>query len=481
MRIFILFILIASIFTVNAFAQNTATTNIKVVNVNKIKQDVEKYVNDEITKWQTQGKYENTDSYKKRVTSSTRENKIFELTTKKTNEIANEVINLTIQSTEFDPDNEVYKISFIGLPSIYINVPISNHEASSFETNLENLIFKDAKYTLTNTGFALLELSVQNPKNWKTYQYHHLENLTFKQNKVQHSFEPVVIQTGEFKINTNETEEVVSLENEINIDNDLPKTKMYQPNSIAVIIGNKDYQKTSSVDYALIDANSIKNYLITSLGFKSGNILFMENISKADFEEVFGNQEFHEGRLFNMVKPNVSDVLIYYSGHGAPGIKNYKGYFIPVECDPNYLEFRGYSLETFYKNLAKLPAKSVTVVLDACFSGENVHKDISSILPKVKNPVFMLPNGVLLTSSTATQPSCWYNDQEHGLFTYFFLRAIKDKENSDTNKDGQLTFNEVYNYISSQTEGIPYYARRLHAKEQNPTIQGNKEKILIKY
>ena len=148
-------------------------------------------------------------------------------------------------------------------------------------------------------------------------------------------------------------------------------------------------------------------------------------------------------------------------------MENNKSYFVPIDCNSSYLEFRGYSQEIFYSNLAKLPAKSVTIILDACFSGENIYDNISSILPKVKNPVFMIQNGVLLTSSSATEPSCWYNDQEHGLFTYFFLKAIKDKENSDTNRDGNLTFQEIYNYISSQTTGIPYYARRLHSRTSN--------------
>ncbi len=265
------------------------------------------------------------------------------------------------------------------------------------------------------------------------------------------------------------------------IDVDIPKTRFSNPNAVAVIIGNKDYQQLPSVDYAINDCMSMKNYLIHSMGFKEGNILLLQNISKTDFEEVFGNHEYYKGRLYNVIKPNISDVFIYYSGHGAPGLENNKSYFVPIDCNSSYLEFRGYSQEIFYSNLAKLPAKSVTIILDACFSGENIYDNISSILPKVKNPVFMIQNGVLLTSSSATEPSCWYNDQEHGLFTYFFLKAIKDKENSDTNRDGNLTFQEIYNYISSQTTGIPYYARRLHSKEQHPTIQGNNEKILVNY
>ncbi len=281
---------------------------------------------------------------------------------------------------------------------------------------------------------------------------------------------------------TKKDKEVSLISTISDIDLNIPKTRNSQPDAIAVVIGNKDYNLVPEVEYAINDARSIKNYLVNVLGFRDGNILFRENISKTDFEEIFGTSEFLTGsRLYRMIKPDVSDVFIFYSGHGAPGLQNLKGYFVPVECDPSYLEFRGYSLDLFYENLSKLPAKSVTVVIDACFSGENVHQNISSILPKVKDPVFKLPNGVLLSSSQATEPSSWFGKQEHGLFTYFFLRAIKDKENSDLNKDGKLTFQEIYNYISSPTEGIPYYARRLHGREQHPTLQGSGNRIFVDY
>lgn len=274
---------------------------------------------------------------------------------------------------------------------------------------------------------------------------------------------------------------ILSEKEEINIDHNLPLSNMKQPNSVAVVIGNKDYQNTAPVEYAINDAKTMKNYLIKTLGYKTGNIIYKENISKVDFEEIFGNRDYYQGRLFNMIKPKVSDVFVYYSGHGAPGLKNEKGYIVPVECDPNYLEFRGYSLETLYYTLSKLPAKSVTIVMDACFTGENVYQSISPIVVKVNNPAFTIPNGILFSSSQSSEPSSWYDEKGHGLFTYFFLRAICDYENSDLNKDNQLSYEEIYQYVSSQTEGVPYYSRRLRGRDQNPTLEGDSDRILFKY
>jgi hypothetical protein len=463
-----------------SFSQ-VASTNIAISHYETIKNTVETYVNNEIEIWQLQGRYENTEDYLSRVSTRNRNKKINELTTNKINELAEEVIHLTISTLEYDPDNEVYKLTFVGLPAIYFNVPVANQEASELDENRIQLLYKSANYTLTESGFALLNLTIQNPVNWKSYQYNYDENLTFKQNKVHLNFERVKFKTDDIIPGTNETFDDISIVEDINIDEDLPKTKMSQPNAVAIVIGNKDYFKTGSVDYALKDAKSIKDYLIYSLGFKEGNVIYRENITKSNFEELFGTKEVIEGKLYNMIKQDISDVVIYYSGHGAPGLKNFKGYLIPVECDPSYIELGGYSLETLYANLARLPAKSITVIVDACFSGEDIYTGISSVLPKVTNPAFAMKNGVLITSSKSSEPSNWYIDEEHGLFTYFFLRALKEKDISDENRDGQLTFQEIYNYISSPTEGIPYYARNYYNKEQHPTIQGATDRVFIDY
>lgn len=267
----------------------------------------------------------------------------------------------------------------------------------------------------------------------------------------------------------------------IDVDNNLPKGKTIRKSDIAIVIGNKNYNKAKSVDFALRDATIIKKYLIESMGFKKGNIFFVQNATKGDFETLFGTKDNHKGKLFNMVKENKSDVFIYYSGHGAPSVKDQKGYFVPVECDPQYVELGGYSLETFYNNLANIPAKSFTIVLDACFSGTELLNNISPMVLKVENPVINIKDAIILTSSRADQASCWYNEKKHGMLTYFFLKGIHNK-NADTNNNNELTFSELYKYISDNNDGVPYYSRKIHGIEQNPQILGkNKNKVFFTY
>ncbi|MCC7429430.1 caspase family protein, partial [bacterium] len=265
------------------------------------------------------------------------------------------------------------------------------------------------------------------------------------------------------------------------VDLNLPKTKTENSDAFAVVIGNTNYEKAKPVTFAQNDANSVRRYLIESLGFKEGNIFFVKDARKSDFELYFGSKESFKGKLYNNLKPQKSDVFIFYSGHGAPSLKERKGFFVPVECDPGYVEIQGYSLDVFYENLSKLPAKSVTVVLDACFSGANIFENISPLVLSFESSVFKLKNGVVLSSSSGSQVSSWFEEKKHGLFTYFFLKSIHNG-NGDKNRDGKLTFDEIFGFVTDESEGVPYFARKLNGIEQVPVLQGtDKEKVFVVY
>ena len=262
------------------------------------------------------------------------------------------------------------------------------------------------------------------------------------------------------------------------VDLNIPETKMDNPDGIAVVIGNRHYDHPDipDVKYAVNDAEVVKKYLINTLGYKEENIIFETNISKAKFEILFGISGNHKGKLYSYVRPGQSDVLIYYSGHGAPDANSQKGFFLPVDSDPTSIAFNGYPLDLFYENLSKINAGTLTVVLDSCFSGGTSSGDwiitkASPALIQVNNPMIYQTNAVVLSSSTNNQISSWYEEKGHGLFTYFFLKGISGA--SDNNEDGQITYTELYDYVSNKSKGVPYWAKRLHGgRVQMPTIEG---------
>jgi hypothetical protein len=268
----------------------------------------------------------------------------------------------------------------------------------------------------------------------------------------------------------------------VDVDTNIPKTDKVNKHGIAVIIGNREYhvQDVPRVDFAIRDAAVMREYVTRALGFRPGNIIYYENATQANFRTVFGTESDHKGKLFSWVKPGRSDVFIYYSGHGAPDPGSKTGYFVPADCDPATVRLNGYSLKTFYANLARLPARSTTVVLDACFSGGSpkgmLLKNVSPVFFQVDNPFLNLKKATLFTSSTGEQISSWYPEKRHGLFTYFFLKGLQGA--ADSNGDKKVTASEMEAYLKDE---VSYMARRLSMREQHPQVAGDEKAVIIKH
>ena len=267
----------------------------------------------------------------------------------------------------------------------------------------------------------------------------------------------------------------------VDVDKTIPKVNVIKTDAIAVVIGNTIYSHRDipNVDFATQDALTLKNYLINMLGFLEENIIYLENAQKAEFESVFGTQTEPQGKLYNYIKPSQSDVFVYYSGHGAPDLTSKKAYILPSNADPNYVKIYGYPVDLLCQNLDKLPCKSVTVVLDACFSGGSQQgmliADASPMYIDVKMPVYSHRIN-LLTSASGDQISSWYPESNHSLFTYYFIRAIRGE--ADADKDRRISLKEISDYVS---DNVPYMARRMYGREQTPTFKGDVGTIISAY
>lgn len=268
------------------------------------------------------------------------------------------------------------------------------------------------------------------------------------------------------------------------VDIEIPKGKKRNTNGIAVIIGNKDYTETGlyPVDYALLDAEIVKKYVLQTLRFKEDNIIYSPNATLSEMRSIFGSEGDSEGRLHNLIFPNKSDVFVYYSGHGAPGLENKKGYLLPVNVRGDDAQRNGYSLELLNQNLTQLPAKSVTLVVDACFSGQS---EKGSLIPgasgpyiEVEDPLLQIPNGNSFFASKGDEMSSWFHEQKHSLFTYYFLKGLRGE--ADDNKDKKITAGELKKYLK---ENVPYKVRRLYSgRNQNPVITTSmSDYVIVRY
>jgi uncharacterized caspase-like protein len=251
---------------------------------------------------------------------------------------------------------------------------------------------------------------------------------------------------------------------------ELPAIKA-NPNktAYAIVIGIENYrQKLPKADYAVADAKIISEYLTKTMGYPEENVITLLNdrALKSDMEKYFDRW------LINNVEEN-GRVFIYYSGHGAPNTKNGDAYLVPYDGDPTFITETGYPIARLYESLGKLKAKEIIVVLDSCFSGAGGR----SVLAKGAKPLVMTINTpnikkniAVMTASSGDQISSAYEEQGHGLFTYFLLKGIK---NEDVIKpDGSIAISDLFSYIKPQVERI---ARKQFNNEQTPQLIGAKK------
>ena len=250
---------------------------------------------------------------------------------------------------------------------------------------------------------------------------------------------------------------------------------------VAVIIGNKNYSgDIPDVAFAHNDAKAMKRYVMDFLGFRKGNIVDLRDASQAQMMSAFGVKGNYKGLLWQYLRSGISDVVVFYSGHGVPGLKDGRGYLLPVDSHPQTAELNGYPIDLLYENLGKLAARSVMVFIDSCFSGGSAN----GMLVKAASPVFVrtiVPKPVkgmtVVTAASNDQVASWDEKAKHGLFTKYLLDGLYGKADGKRygNGDGRITLGEIKAYLDGE---MTYQARRRFGRVQEVTVQGNKEGFL---
>lgn len=156
------------------------------------------------------------------------------------------------------------------------------------------------------------------------------------------------------------------------------------------------------------------------------------------------------------------NVICYYAGHGIPDITNKTAYLLPIDSYGTETS-TGYPLEEFYKTLSEFNVKSVTVILDACFSGAKRDGDMlvaaRGVAIKVKDTK---PKGnlIVLSAAQGNETAYPYTNQKHGLFTYYFLRKLQETK-------GEATLGEIADYVKNE---VLQKSIEMNGKTQTPSV-----------
>ncbi|MDQ8154798.1 MAG: caspase family protein, partial [Gemmatimonadota bacterium] len=264
----------------------------------------------------------------------------------------------------------------------------------------------------------------------------------------------------------------------VDVDTGIPRARAANPRAVAVVLGVERYERLPGVSFAARDAAIFREYAVRTFGVRDDpEHLYYgldADVTGTALRKVFGA----EGWLGRRVTPE-TDVIVYWAGHGGPDLKTRAPYLLPADADANYPLQTGYSLHELYERLAALNARSVTVFLDACFSGWT--RDAGQLLAgardvgvSLENPVLTNDRMSVFAASAGNQVSSAWPAMRHGLFTYFLLKGLRGAAESDGAPG--VTVGELDAYLRRE---VPPQAGRLD-REQRPQLTSVKtDRILV--
>ena len=251
----------------------------------------------------------------------------------------------------------------------------------------------------------------------------------------------------------------------------------------ALVVGIADYAEGNDLEYTDDDAAAFAEHLISNSAWSS-----------ADVTLLLDEQATYAGlvsALEDLASTATSDdlVVIYFSGHGS------------AQADrPPYDESDGWdetlSLhdgvqmtdDIFAAAVADIRAERILVVLDTCYSGGQITSGIqeaADALPAATGGATgvaedLVASGnvslkdldrsstyiVALTASSDWQSSWEFQALEHGVFSYYMLRAMEGDADLAGDADGKTSAEECYEYLAPLVIRYTTY----FADPQNPQL-----------
>lgn len=418
------------------------------------------FVEEKVNAWQKKGKYEKTADWRMRVSEKNRLAIIDSLILIAKNRFISEKSkSLTTKQViwDYDADSEIFMIRDSRFGNLLVPVPVS--QAENFEKNFHTLETA-MEFTIENDTLALNSISYIMPDG-KSFKYSNSSPLEFAKVDIKYNFDE--IDFDEFIDTSAPAQESGKIQNislkagVSDVDINIPRNDIDNYNTFAVIIANENYQRESKVRYAKNDGISFSNYCKKLLGIPEKNIhLVLDatlNNIYAEIDWIKKVSKAYNGEV---------NIIFYYAGHGIPDEKTGSSYILPVDGYGSNT-ITGYKLSKLYSELSSCPAKSAVVLLDACFSGGmrdgNMMNAARGVAIKAKSE---RPMGNLVVFSAAQEDETAYQfeEQGHGMFTYFLLKKLKDTR-------GNVTLGELSAFVTEEVSKLSIVE---NLKSQTPVI-----------
>lgn len=256
----------------------------------------------------------------------------------------------------------------------------------------------------------------------------------------------------------------------------------------ALIIANRRYHHATipPVLFAADDGDAMSAVLQQSLGVPAAQIIRHDDLTLAGFNSLFGGPH-GEGKLHQRLAAHQRQqgqrpqLILFISGHGAPAPNaQWAPYLLMADSNPAQMAQTAISMDQLYQSLARLPARHVSVYLDACFSGRSpgglLFANVSPLTLQ-STPLPALPPGIdLFAAAGQDQLANWLPVARQGLFTYALSRGLAGK--ADLSGDKALTNAELARYLRLT---MATTLAHIDGQPQAPFITLSAERLITNY
>ncbi|MBI2880912.1 MAG: caspase family protein [Candidatus Tectomicrobia bacterium] len=241
----------------------------------------------------------------------------------------------------------------------------------------------------------------------------------------------------------------------------------------AVVIGINRYKNVRNLSFAAQDAKDFYDYLVRDLGVPKDRVRLL-----LDEEATLTNLKTALGTWLPRAAGPRDTAFIFYAGHGAseddpssPDGDALSKYILPADSRAGNLYGTAYGMEEVGRVFARVRAKRLVFIADACYSGASGGRTIErprgsrdvEVSGKFLDRLSQGEGRVILTASGPNELSREEPSFGHGVFTHFLLKALRGE--ADADKNGYVTLPEAFEYVSREVS-------RATGQKQRPMLKG---------
>ena len=230
--------------------------------------------------------------------------------------------------------------------------------------------------------------------------------------------------------------------------------------SRALVIGINEYTNAPPLGYAVSDAEEIKDILITELGFEKDKVTYLSDKDATKSNILKSFLRFSNGDT------KVDDRLfVFFAGHGhtRSGVKGEVGYLVPHDADMD--DFSTFiRWDELTRNAELIRAKHILFVMDACYGGLAVHRDLKPGSSRFLKDMYQRFSRQVITAGKANEVVADSGGPlpNHSVFTGHLIEGIRGKA---ANEYGVITASGLMAYVYSKvsndinSEQTPHYGQ----------------------